>query len=66
MICPPAVHFNPTKYEDPNVFNPWRWKVRKKLYIYIYIYIVIIDVHMGRDVLDRSKIGLIKLACNLL
>jgi len=26
MICPPAVHFNPTKYEDPNVFNPWRWK----------------------------------------
>jgi cytochrome P450 family 26 subfamily A len=26
MICPPAVHLNPTTYEDPSVFNPWRWK----------------------------------------
>ncbi|CAL4914991.1 unnamed protein product [Urochloa decumbens] len=26
MICPPAVHFNPTTYEDPSAFNPWRWK----------------------------------------
>ncbi|CAN6284314.1 unnamed protein product [Urochloa humidicola] len=26
MICPPAVHFNPSTYEDPSVFNPWRWK----------------------------------------
>lgn len=23
----PNVHFNPEKYEDPFVFNPWRWKV---------------------------------------
>ncbi|KAL0693588.1 hypothetical protein Bca4012_060768 [Brassica carinata] len=22
----PNVHFNPEKYEDPLVFNPWRWK----------------------------------------
>ncbi|XP_010466591.1 PREDICTED: cytochrome P450 708A2-like [Camelina sativa] len=22
----PSVHFNPEKYEDPLVFNPWRWK----------------------------------------
>ncbi|EOA25728.1 hypothetical protein CARUB_v10019089mg, partial [Capsella rubella] len=22
----PSVHFNPEKYEDPFVFNPWRWK----------------------------------------
>ncbi|CAN7009214.1 hypothetical protein IGI04_011262 [Brassica rapa subsp. trilocularis] len=22
----PNVHFNPEKYEDPFVFNPWRWK----------------------------------------
>ncbi|TVU15076.1 hypothetical protein EJB05_38578, partial [Eragrostis curvula] len=26
MICPSAVHLNPTTYEDPNAFNPWRWK----------------------------------------
>ncbi|ESQ55983.1 hypothetical protein EUTSA_v10027528mg [Eutrema salsugineum] len=25
MGCP-SVHFNPEKYEDPLVFNPWRWK----------------------------------------
>ncbi|CAL1375426.1 unnamed protein product [Linum trigynum] len=25
MVCPPAVHLNPTKYEDPLTFNPWRW-----------------------------------------
>lgn len=22
-----SVHFNPEKYEDPFVFNPWRWQV---------------------------------------
>ena len=27
MVCPPAVHLNPTKYEDPQAFNPWRWGV---------------------------------------
>ncbi|KAK9103398.1 hypothetical protein Sjap_020652 [Stephania japonica] len=26
MVCPPAVHLNPSKYEDPLAFNPWRWK----------------------------------------
>ncbi|XP_015584598.1 cytochrome P450 87A3 [Ricinus communis] len=26
MVCPPAVHLNRTKYEDPLSFNPWRWK----------------------------------------
>ncbi|XP_011029202.1 PREDICTED: cytochrome P450 87A3 [Populus euphratica] len=26
MVCPPAVHLNPAKYEDPLAFNPWRWK----------------------------------------
>ncbi|KAJ1277111.1 hypothetical protein BS78_05G269300 [Paspalum vaginatum] len=26
MICPAAVHLNPTTYKDPIVFNPWRWK----------------------------------------
>ncbi|WVZ49262.1 hypothetical protein U9M48_000636 [Paspalum notatum var. saurae] len=26
MICPAAVHRNPTTYKDPIVFNPWRWK----------------------------------------
>ncbi|KAF8698809.1 hypothetical protein HU200_035068 [Digitaria exilis] len=26
MICPPAVHLNPTTYEEPSSFNPWRWK----------------------------------------
>ncbi|KAJ4835069.1 hypothetical protein Tsubulata_028839 [Turnera subulata] len=25
MVCPPAVHLNPEKYEDPLAFNPWRW-----------------------------------------
>ena len=29
MICPSAAHMNPKVYEDPSVFNPWRWKVRK-------------------------------------
>ncbi|CAL4918208.1 unnamed protein product [Urochloa decumbens] len=26
MICPSAAHMNPRVYEDPSVFNPWRWK----------------------------------------
>ncbi|XP_062074212.1 cytochrome P450 87A3 [Humulus lupulus] len=26
MVCPPAVHLNPAKYEDPLAFNPWRWR----------------------------------------
>ncbi|XP_061337302.1 cytochrome P450 87A3 isoform X2 [Gastrolobium bilobum] len=26
MVCPPAVHLNPAKYQDPLVFNPWRWE----------------------------------------
>ncbi|KAM7257559.1 hypothetical protein ACFE04_013300 [Oxalis oulophora] len=29
MVCPPAVHLNPAKYEDPLSFNPWRWKGMK-------------------------------------
>jgi len=27
MVCPPAVHLSPEKYEDPLAFNPWRWEV---------------------------------------
>lgn len=26
MVCPPAVHLNPAKYENPLRFNPWRWE----------------------------------------
>ncbi|KAH7549474.1 hypothetical protein ACOSP7_025718 [Xanthoceras sorbifolium] len=26
MVCPPAVHLNPAKYEDPLAFSPSRWK----------------------------------------
>ncbi|XP_038687362.1 cytochrome P450 87A3 [Tripterygium wilfordii] len=26
IVCPPAVHLNPAKYEDPIAFNPWRWE----------------------------------------
>ncbi|KAJ9147865.1 hypothetical protein P3X46_029981 [Hevea brasiliensis] len=26
MVCPPAVHLNHKKYEDPLAFNPWRWE----------------------------------------
>ncbi|KAH8513481.1 hypothetical protein H0E87_006666 [Populus deltoides] len=26
MVCPPAVHLSPEKYEDPHAFNPWRWE----------------------------------------
>ncbi|KAL6979620.1 hypothetical protein U1Q18_021275 [Sarracenia purpurea var. burkii] len=26
MVCPPAVHLNPTKFKDPLQFNPWRWE----------------------------------------
>uniref|UniRef100_I1PE13 Cytochrome P450 n=1 Tax=Oryza glaberrima TaxID=4538 RepID=I1PE13_ORYGL len=29
MICPSTVHLNPMIYKDPNIFNPWRWKVCK-------------------------------------
>ncbi|XP_031273121.1 cytochrome P450 87A3-like [Pistacia vera] len=25
MVCPPAVHLDPAKYEDPLAFNPSRW-----------------------------------------
>ncbi|KAM5572582.1 cytochrome P450 87A3 [Rosa sericea] len=26
MVCPPAVHLNPQKYDDPVAFNPGRWE----------------------------------------
>ncbi|KAF5200104.1 Cytochrome p450 [Thalictrum thalictroides] len=26
LVCPPAIHLNPEKYQDPLAFNPWRWK----------------------------------------
>ncbi|KAG6416311.1 hypothetical protein SASPL_123738 [Salvia splendens] len=26
MVCPPAVHLDPSKYKDPLDFNPWRWE----------------------------------------
>ncbi|KAF9603862.1 hypothetical protein IFM89_038120 [Coptis chinensis] len=26
VVCPPAIHLNPEKYEDPLAFNPWRWE----------------------------------------
>ncbi|OEL36169.1 Cytochrome P450 87A3 [Dichanthelium oligosanthes] len=26
MICPSLAHLNTKVYEDPSVFNPWRWK----------------------------------------
>uniref|UniRef100_A0A0E0BHH8 Cytochrome P450 n=1 Tax=Oryza glumipatula TaxID=40148 RepID=A0A0E0BHH8_9ORYZ len=31
MISPMAVHLNPTLFEDPLEFNPWRWTVSDKL-----------------------------------
>nr|XP_029148647.1 cytochrome P450 87A3-like isoform X1 [Arachis hypogaea] len=27
MVCPPAVHLSPAKYQDPLSFNPSRWEV---------------------------------------
>ncbi|XVE64179.1 hypothetical protein DITRI_Ditri07aG0081000 [Diplodiscus trichospermus] len=29
LACTPAVHLNPTTYEHPLTFNPWRWKGRE-------------------------------------
>ncbi|KAI4315373.1 hypothetical protein L6164_028189 [Bauhinia variegata] len=26
MVCPPAVHLNAARYQDPLAFNPWRWE----------------------------------------
>ncbi|CAL5356093.1 unnamed protein product [Camellia sinensis] len=26
VVCPPAIHLNPAKYEDPLQFNPGRWE----------------------------------------
>ncbi|KAF5183053.1 Cytochrome p450 [Thalictrum thalictroides] len=26
MVCPPALHLNPEKYNNTLDFNPWRWK----------------------------------------
>ncbi|KAF5205980.1 Cytochrome p450 [Thalictrum thalictroides] len=31
MVCPPALHLNPEKYNDTLAFNPWRWKVSSSL-----------------------------------
>ncbi|KAK4415959.1 cytochrome [Sesamum alatum] len=31
VVCPCVTHLNPNEYEDPYVFNPWRWQVRRKL-----------------------------------
>lgn len=30
MVCPPAVHLNPARYENPLDFNPWRWEGEQK------------------------------------
>ncbi|XP_011093255.1 cytochrome P450 87A3-like [Sesamum indicum] len=26
VVCPCATHLNPNEYEDPYLFNPWRWQ----------------------------------------
>ncbi|KAL1556819.1 cytochrome P450 87A3-like [Salvia divinorum] len=26
MVCPPAVHLEPTRYSNPLDFDPWRWE----------------------------------------
>ncbi|XP_047976204.1 cytochrome P450 87A3-like [Salvia hispanica] len=26
MVCPPAVHLDPSRYSNPLDFNPWRWE----------------------------------------
>ncbi|KAG8363346.1 hypothetical protein BUALT_Bualt19G0012900 [Buddleja alternifolia] len=26
VVCPCVTHLNPTEYEDPYLFNPWRWQ----------------------------------------
>ncbi|KAM3252218.1 hypothetical protein P3L10_006288 [Capsicum annuum] len=28
LVCPPSVHLDSNNYEDPHVFNPWRWKAK--------------------------------------
>ncbi|XP_075518000.1 cytochrome P450 87A3-like isoform X1 [Primulina tabacum] len=34
MVCPPAVHLNPTTYNDPLHFNPWRWEASTSKLLY--------------------------------
>ncbi|XP_062088670.1 cytochrome P450 87A3-like [Humulus lupulus] len=29
MVVPSALHLNPENYNEPNKFNPWRWKGKK-------------------------------------
>ncbi|KAI6702169.1 hypothetical protein NL676_011305 [Syzygium grande] len=37
MVCPPAVHLNPAKYEDPLTFNPWRWEVQMAVFLHCLV-----------------------------
>ncbi|KAK3001965.1 hypothetical protein RJ639_020495, partial [Escallonia herrerae] len=36
MVCPPAVHLNPARYENPLDFNPWRWEVSRAYNFLLY------------------------------
>jgi hypothetical protein len=56
MVCPPAVHLNPAKYEDPLTFNPWRWEVGHQFFENIQL--------LQLDMLDHQLSQKLKLIRN--
>jgi len=51
MVCPPAVHLNPAKYQDPLSFNPRRWEVRLRhvFFFFFFLQIIIIKFNFFSD-----------------
>ena len=36
MVVPAALQLNPSTYEDPLAFNPWRWQVGYFIILYFH------------------------------
>lgn len=61
MVCPPAVHLDPSKYKDPLDFNPWRWEASThtqrvcSVTLLYHVQIVLIPNVQGVDTNGASK-----------
>ena len=47
MVVPAALQLNPSTYEDPLTFNPWRWQVGWFLFCFFSQVKILIYTHHG-------------------